>query len=167
MRVHIILATLVCFFLSITTPAISATAPPSANIIIPDGGIYKKIVSLKIKDIQKLVGRKLTIKEKISFLILKHKLKRQSKENATKGQTAFIFGLVGLGLLIVGLFVPYVILGSLVSAILAIVTGSMAKKADPSDRKAHAGKLLGWITLGLIALLFILAAVIIASSSWW
>lgn len=137
--------------------------PPSTSKIIPVGDIYKKIASLKIKDIQKLVGRKLTIKEKISFLILRHKLKHPPRDKQNKGQTAFIFGIAGLALLIVGLFVPYVILVSLVSAILAVVFGSVAKKQDPSDNNALTGKLLGWITLGLIALLAILVIVLIAS----
>ena len=163
MRLYIIWSIFFCIFFSIATPVSSATIPPASGKIIPVGAIYKKIASLKIRDIQKLAGRKLTLKEKISFLILKHKLKQQADDKQNKGQTAFVFGIVGLGLLIVGLFVPYVILGALVSAILAIVSGSVAKKQDPSDKKAHAGKLLGWITLGLIALLIILVAVVIAA----
>ncbi len=166
MRLRIIWSILFCMFLSIAAPVNSATIPSSTSKIIPVGDIYKKIASLKIKDIQKLTGRKLTIKEKISFLILKHKLKQQADDKKSKGQTAFIFGIVGLGLLLVGLFVPYVILGALVSAILAIVVGSVAKKQDPSDKKAHAGKLLGWITLGLIAFLLILVVALFASWSF-
>src|SRR5258705_5571 len=61
----------------------------------------------------------------------------------------------------------YEILGALVAAIFAIVMGSMASKQDRSDKKAHAAKLLGWITLGLIALLLILAAIIVATFSWY
>lgn len=121
---------------------------------------------MKMKDFRKLAGRKLTLKEKVSFIILKHKLKQQAKDSEKQGQTAFTFGLIAVGLLLLGLFVPYVILGSLVAAILAIVTGSMAKKRDGDNRKAKAGQLLGWITLGLIAFLFILAAVVLASWSW-
>lgn len=163
MRIHFILAFLICIFISITSPAFATTAP-STETIIPDGGIYKKIASLKIKDVQKFVGRKLTIKEKISFLALKHKIKHPSKNNKGKGQTAFVFGIVGLALLVAGLFIPYILLGSLAAAIVAIVIGSGASKQDPSDRKAHAGKLMGWITLGLIGLLLILAAIIVGSS---
>ena len=163
MRKYIIWSILFCFFVSIATPASSSTVPPSTSKIIPVGDIYKKIASLKIKDIQKLVGRKLTIKEKISFLILRHKLIHTPKDKQNKGQTALIFGIAGLALLIVGLFLPYVILVSLVSAILAVVFGSVAKKQDPSDNNALIGKLLGWITLGLIALLAILVIVLIAS----
>lgn len=120
---------------------------------------------MKVKDFQKMVGRKLTLKEKVSFLIVKNKIKNRAKTSEDPGQSAFVMGLVALGLLVIGLFVPYVILGSLVAAVLAIVMGSMAMKKDGDSRKAKGGKLLGWITLSLIAFLFILAAIVI--SSWW
>ncbi|MBL0273068.1 MAG: hypothetical protein IPQ06_08335 [Chitinophagaceae bacterium] len=170
MRFFIIRSVLFGIFLSITAPANSAAIPLSAGKIIPVGEIYRKIATMKIKDFQKLAGRKLTIKEKIGFLVLKHKLNNPAKENTGKGQQSLIFGIVGLGLFVLGFFVPYVFLGSLISAILAIVSGAVAKKQDPSDKKAIVGKLLGWITLGLIALLTILVAIIIAawaSGSFW
>ena len=154
-----------CLFATVI-PAQAATAPTTNNKIIPVEAVYKKIASMKMKDFRKLAGRKLTLKEKVSFIILKHKLKQQAKDSEKQGQTAFTFGLIAVGLLLLGLFVPYVILGSLVAAILAIVTGAMAKKGDGDNRKAKAGQLLGWITLGLIAFLFILAAVVLASWSW-
>ena len=112
-----------------------------------------------------MIGRKLTLKEKIAFLILKKKLKKQADETSSSGEAAFIIGILGLVLLIAGLFVPYIILGSLVAGIIAIVMGSMAKRKDPSDTKARAALLMGWITLGLIAFLLLLAAIVVAS--WW
>ncbi len=166
MRIFLIWLSIFSCFFTAAIPAQAATAPLSNNKIIPVEAIYKKIASMKMKDFRKLAGRKLTLKEKVSFIILKHKLKQQAKDSEKQGQTAFTFGLIAVGLLILGLFVPYVILGSLVAAILAIVTGSMAKKRDGDNRKAKAGQLLGWITLGLIAFLFILAAVVLASWSW-
>jgi hypothetical protein len=68
-------------------------------------------------------------------------------------------------MLILGLFIPYVILGALVAAILAIVLGSVARNQDPSNKKAYAAVLLGWITLGAIGLLLIL--ILIALSAWY
>ena len=165
-------------FFSIAIPANSISIPasiPSSNNTVLPGDIQSKIAMLKnistmkVKDFQKVIGRKMTLKEKISFLILKQKLKPKHKkagDSPSKGQTAFVFGIGSIVLLILGLFIPYVIIGALVAAIVAIVSGSMAKKADPDDRKAHAGKLMGWITLGLIALLLILVAAIISSWSW-
>jgi predicted membrane protein len=112
-----------------------------------------------------MLGRKLTLKEKITLLILKKKLKKQADESK-QGQTAFVLGIISIALLIAGLFLPYVILGALIAAIIAIVMGNMAKKKDPSDMKAKMGALMGWITLGGIALILILVAAIIASWSW-
>lgn len=163
MRIYIIWGVILSFFLSLAAPVHSATIPSSSSKIIPLEEMYRKIGTMKIKDFQKLAGRKLSLKEKISFLILKYKINHPPKDTPSKGQTAMVFGIVGLVLLIAGLFLPYVILGSLIAAIIAIVTGSSAKRQDPSDNKAHTGKLLGWITLGLIGLLLILAVVLIAA----
>lgn len=153
-------------FLSVKTPAF-AYSIPAANIVTkPNNASYKNIVNMKLKEFQKLAGRKLTIKEKIGFFVLKHKMKHAQDDADKQGQTAYTLGLVGLGLLVIGLFVPYVILGSLVASIMAIVTGSMAIKKNGENRKAKAGKLLGWITLSIIGLLLILATIFIASWSW-
>lgn len=156
----------------ISIPALSATVPisepnPAATQKIPPEVLRKKIAKLKIKDLQKMTGRKFSLKEKIAFLILKKKLKQKPKEGSSQGQTALTVGIIALGLLVIGLFVPFVILGSLVASISAIVIGSSAVRKDPSDRKGHSGKLLGWITLGVTVFLFILAAVIIASWGLW
>lgn len=158
---------MLCFFCFIVCPARSSTTPISpispVKKTYSDDVLLKKISSLKVKDLEKLAGRKFTLKEKIALLILKKKLKHQDDANSSQGKTALTVGIVGAGLLIIGLFVPYVILGSLVAAIVAIVMGSSAAKKDQNDRKAHSAKLLGWITLGLIAFLILLAAVVIAS----
>ena len=121
----------------------------------------QKLASLKVKEIQKLIGRKLTLKERVSLWILKHTPAKPAESK--KGNTALIFGIVGMGLLLIGLFVPFVVLGAIPAAIVAIILGSNAKKLDASDGKARAAVLLGWITLGAIALLLILAAIVLAS----
>ena len=162
---------LLCLFCVIACPAISSSTPVS-QLSIPIEKIHsnevlpKKISSLKVRDLERLAGRKFTIKEKIAFLILKKKLKHQEDTNNREGKTAFSFGIAAVALLLLGLFVPYVIFGSLVAAIVAIVMGSSAAKKDPTDRKAHSAKLLGWITLGLIALLIIVIAAVVAAWAW-
>ena len=166
----------------------AATTPPAAGASVLQT-VLEKIASYKLKDLQKLAGRKFTFKEKVSFWLLKGQIKNSgttsfsknlagkllSKSTARKtkpskkeeagslGHTAFIFGLVAAGLLVAGLFLPYVIIGSLVSAILAIVLGTLGSKKDPSDAKARVGKLLGWITLGLIVILFTIVILAFAS----
>jgi hypothetical protein len=161
---------LLVFFCFIVSPAMSVNTPISQISPIKKAHseevLPKKLLLLKVKDLEKLAGRKFTLREKIALLIIKKKLRHQEDTNSSEGKTAFSFGIAAAALLILGLFVPYVILGSLIASIVAIVMGSSAARKDPNDRKAHSAKLLGWITLGLIAFLILLVAVIIAGWSW-
>ncbi len=179
--------------MALANPAATAViVPPASAAIIPVKSVYERLASLRVKELQKMIGRRLTLKEKIGFWLVKKNIRSQLKkgvlnpspfpllqkvklkkdparagETNSPGQTAFVFGLLAIGLLLVGLFVPYVIFGSLVSAILAIAIGTSAYKKDSSDSKAHMAKLIGWITLGVILAFIIAAAIIIASWSWW
>lgn len=128
--------------------------------------VLKKIATLKVRDFQKLTGRKLTLKEKIGYGVLKHKIRKQEKEGTSNGQLSLILGIAGLAFFVAGLFLPALFIPSLVSSVVAIVLGSVAKKQNPKDNKAHAGKLLGWLTLGLLALLIIVAVIAITSWTW-
>lgn len=143
--------------LFISLQALSATLPIEP-VNKGQAAIHKKIISLKVRDIQRITGKKLSLKQKIVFGLLKRKLKRQNEEVSSKGQLALTFGIIGAALLIGGLFVGALLIGSLIAAIAAIVIGSVAKKKNPDDRKALAGVLLGWITLGLIVALLLLFA---------
>ncbi|HEX7845536.1 MAG TPA: hypothetical protein VF476_06995, partial [Chitinophagaceae bacterium] len=93
------------------------------------------------------------------------KLKKEDQKKSL-GQASLIFGVLAVGLFVGGLFAPALLIGSLVASIIAIVTGSVAKKKNPNDRTAHAGKLLGWISLGLLAFLVILAVIALSSWDW-
>jgi len=162
---RVLLIFIICGFVALPSTLYAATITrATSSTIKPPGMAYEKLASLKTKEIQKIIGRKLTFKEKISLLVLKHTFKKEAQTK--KGNTALIFGIVGVGLLLIGLFVPFVILGAIAAAIVAIVLGSSAKRLDPSDGKAQAGVLLGWITLGAIALLLIIATIVIASAGW-
>ncbi len=160
------------FFGLYACPAISSNVPatqfssPTNNNGTNEIQPKKNISSLRIKDMEKVAGRKFSLTEKIGFLLLKRKLKQQEDTGSREGRTAFSFGLAAAALLILGLFVPYLILGSLVASIVAVVMGSSAVKKNPNDRKAHSGRLLGWITLGLFALILILIAIALSSWNW-
>lgn len=167
MRMCILWGIFFCSLLSTSLPAGSAIVPSSNNIIIPLGDIHKKIASLRIKDIQKSIGRKMTLKERISFFILKQKLRHKPKESMNGGEIALIFGIAGLALLLVAVFLPYFLSASVASAIVAIVAGSKTRKNDPANKKARLAKLLGWITLGLIGILFIIIIISFASIGSW
>jgi hypothetical protein len=180
------------FLLSSFSFAVPVTTPgePSPAVI---SMACKKLASMKIRDFQKLAGHRLSFKEKIACFVIRSKAKHYLKkgfseadllfiqkaikknnpgaaeagdEKSSQGQTALIFGIAGLALLLLGLFVPFVLLLSLGSAIVAVAIGSSAYKKNKNDAQAHTGKLLGWITLGLIAVLIIAVAIIISSWSW-
>ncbi|NOT51142.1 MAG: hypothetical protein HOP10_07670 [Chitinophagaceae bacterium] len=151
----------------------TAYATPVVNPvekITPQQILLKKITDLKIKDLQKLTGRKFTLKEKIGFGILKLKLKQQLKhtpaDGSKKGETALIFGIGSLAILFLATVVPGALFASFIAAIIAIILGGSARKKDPSDKKAKTAKLLGWITLGLIAALMIVIFIALSNWSW-
>ncbi len=153
------------FFIStVIAPAYAATTTTSRVSPKTPGELIQMLAKLKIKDIQKYTGKKLTLRQKITFLLVKQKLKRKVSNENDPGQLPLIFGITGATLFIAGLFAPFALVGALAAAIVAIVTGSTAKRKDPNNRKAHAGKLLGWITLALIALTAILVALILSVS---
>ena len=127
--------------------------------------LITQLVSLSPKQVEKLTGKKLSLKEKIGFLILKQKLKKQAKgqgEIRDHGKLSLIFGIVGL----VVLFVPVLNIASIPLAILAIVQSGKAKKIDPEDRRATAGLVLGIVTLSLLFIFLCIAAFIISNATF-
>ncbi len=129
--------------------------------------IHKKIASLRIKDIQKTIGRNLTLKEKVSFFILKQKLKHAPKESMDAGDISLIIGIAGLAFLALYFLTPFFMIAAIGSAIVAIVTGHRTRKKDPGNKNAKIGKLLGWITVGLITAFFIAILIAFASIGSW
>ena len=135
--------------------------PPKATIPLD------KIASMKTKEAEKILGRKMSLKEKISFKIAQYKIKKALKDKekgkASKGQTAFILSLISLCIL----FIPYLAIASIPLAIVGIVMGAQAKKENPNDKKAQTAIILGIITLGLIVLALIFVIAILASWGAW
>ncbi|MEO6612184.1 MAG: DUF4190 domain-containing protein [Chitinophagaceae bacterium] len=149
---------------SASTPMVVAHLPSLTKPVDP----LSYFSSLSIKEVQKIAGRKLKFKEKIAVKVLQWKIKkgftRLPKEGTkdNRGNTAMILGIVALACL----FIPYVVIASIPCAILAIIFGNQARKADPKDGKAKAGVIMGWVTLGLILLALILVIVLLASWSY-
>lgn len=170
----------------ITVNSYAATTPVSTHPT-PGFSILEPLSSMSMKKAQETLGRKFTLREKLGFLVLKQQLKRARKKGfentqlyramqkksgakkgseGSKGQSALAFGIAALALLILALFVPHVIFISPIAAILAIVLGTVAKKRDPDDTNGKVGKLLGWISLGLFALLILAVAIAISGAFW-
>lgn len=138
-----------------------AIDPPKTTIPID------KIASMKTKEAEKILGRKMTLKEKIAFKITQYKIKKALKDKekgkASKGQTAFILSLISLCIL----FIPYLAIASIPLAIVGIVMGAQAKKENPNDKKAQTAIILGIITLGLVVLAIIFVIAVLASWGAW
>lgn len=163
---------LFCLFFSIHTVSNAAPAiatPPAVTItdkVLPPAALIT-FATLKIRDIQKLAGRKLTLKEKLAIKLYQWKLKKdllhkKSDDKKDKGKMAMIFGIIGLVLL----FAPIPVIGGLgavVGIILALVLGYQARKQDPNDKRAKTAIILGWIGVGLIVLAIALLAILLAS----
>lgn len=173
------------------SPSDAATTP-STPVEMQVEVVLKKIASLKVRELQQLTGRKMSLKEKLGFMVLKSqvrkgkademaglllkkifhkhepagKVKGKKADGNKKAESAFVFGIAALVLLALGFFIPYVVIPSVISAILAIVLGTMAKKEGGSDSKASAGKLMGWITLGILVVLLIVAAIALSGWNW-
>ena len=136
------------------------------NTSIEQSFFVSGLVSLKPKDIEKLLGRSLRFKEKIGFFLLKQKLKRHTKtKGKTKdhGKNALTFGI--LALLIS--FLPIINILSIPLAILAIIQGKKGKRLNPADNKAKVGFWLGIVSLAItVLILCIMIDIFVNGFSW-
>jgi len=158
---------IVCFRAESTIVPLANPSPSQLSTVSPTPALLN-LSTAKAKDIEKLLGRKLKLKEKLAIKVFQWKYKKgltiKKVENpGKKGKTAMILGIIGIA----ALFIPYLTIAAIPCAILAIVFGSKAKKADPSDGQAKAGVILGIVTLGIVALALILVIAILASGGWW
>ena len=159
MRTFILL--MVCSFLAILQPKCSharinlPSAAIGANPVVPD------LARLSARDVEKITGTHLSLREKIAWRLFRKKIARQVSEGTIapdlrerdEGAAAKTFGILSLVLL----FVPYLSLLAIPFAIVAIVKGSRAKRKDPLNRKARTA-----ITLGIVTLALLVAAITIA-----
>jgi hypothetical protein len=162
------------FFLAVLTflipalPALAITAPAHTTTVTPSPSLLTKLSTWKEKDLRKQLGRKLTVKEKVAFFLLKKKARKMAKEEGKIGENAYVAGLLAIGLLVAGMLFPPLLIGSFIAAIVAVVSGSKALRLEPGNKKAKTGRLLGWITL-FVFLLLVIAAILIISllTSMW
>lgn len=138
------------------------------NKIDPQAGdkpAIEKLVTMKVKEAEKFLGRKMTFKEKIGFKLAQRKFKKEIKKNEgekdSPGQNAFIVSLIAL----CSIVIPYLGIVALPLGIVGLVMGINARKKNPDDKKAKTAILLSIIALGLVMLAVIAVAVIIATFS--
>lgn len=121
---------------------------------------------LTLKDLQKTLGRKLTLEEKISWLLFKKRLvhiepsdkeKQRANSNAIWG---FVLGILGL----VGFYFLAAIPGLILSS-----QALNAEKTDPGILNggnrglAKAGQIMSWIGIALTVLVVIYIAALLGS----
>ena len=147
----------------------AATIPSQKDSLVSVNAFsftMKDIAGMKLKDMGKITGKKLSLKEKIAFKILQWKIKKRVTHEGTdkrdKGKTAMILGIIGIS----SLWIPYLGIASIPCTILALVFGYQAKKINPDDSKARTAIILGWITVGLYVLITALVIAILAAWSW-
>ena len=154
-------------FSAITPPAAIPPVIPAKQVTAPTL-VFPDISTMKIKEVQQLLGRKMKLKEKIAFKVFQWKLKKgfvvkKEEGKKDKGKTAMILGIIGLA----SLLIPYLSIIAIPCMILALVFGYQAKKENPDDSKAKTAIILGWIGIGLIVLALILVIAILASLGGW
>jgi|SRR5436190_11777380 len=147
----------------------AATIPSQKDSLVSVNAFsftMKDIAGMKLKDLEKITGKKLSLKEKIAFKILQWKIKKGLTHEGTnkkdKSKTAMILGIIGLA----SLFIPYLIVVSIPCTVLALVFGYEARKINPEDSKARTAIILGWISVGLYILALALVIAILATWSW-
>lgn len=101
----------------------------------------------------------------VKFFIKKDRLADGSKAD-NQASTSLWLGIGACAFILLGLFVPYVILASLPTGIAAMITGGSALRNKTSlVGKARTGKALGLGALITFGVLLILAAIVV--SSWY
>lgn len=160
------------FFLLFIGVCMATSSPASINPVITPAEtptqqdiVLKKIAGLKIKDLQKLAGRKFTLKEKIAIKFYQWRIKKNNDRlnvdpvRTKKGKTALILGIIAVA----AVLIPYIAIASIPCGILAITIGNKAKKENPDDKQAKAGATLGWVAIAVAILALIAVLIIVAS----
>ena len=140
---------------------ISYTLPGKLNAMT-----LQEFLKLTPKKYHELAGKRMTFKQKISFLILKSKLKKQLADDTPAkknniGTMSLIFGLVGAATLFTGSGVLVII--GFFAALAALILGIKGLKRDCKDLKSLFGVILG----GGYMILLLLAVIIVASWDWY
>ena len=108
--------------------------------------------------------RKLNFFQRLALRLLMKKYKSANGVNADRlASTSLLLGIFSCGLLLLGLFVPFVILLSIPAGIFAMITGGSAVRNKTSQMgKAKTGNALGLGALITFALLLIIAAIVLS-----
>lgn len=164
MRILIII--LICLAgISFSAEARPSSVVVTSNAVVKDplpakSKYFANILSMKVKEVEKLIGRKLSLKEKISFKLSQWKLKKfmtgnePTEHQKKQANWSMILGITSIVLL----FIPYLALLALPAAVAAIILGIVSLKGNSNTKG-----IIGLATGGTTILLFIIALVVIAA----
>lgn len=157
-----ILFLIVCVF-SYTANAVSvplpAIDPSPAGVTIGKTDPSR----MKARDVEQLLGRRLTLKERIGWMLVKRQLKKNRLPKPgfdidKKARTAKTLGTIAL----IALFTPFAFI-SLPFSIAAIVMGSQVRRIDRDNRDAKKAITRGIVTLAIfVAMILIIVAIVSA-----
>jgi hypothetical protein len=127
----------------------------------------KEFVKLSPKEVEKLTGKKLKLREKIGLKIFQWKMKRKLKENEPVdpkllklGRLSLIFGIIAL----VFIFIPVGVIAllGLGCAIAGLVLGIKSLKGN-----SNVPGLLGVIFSSLVLVMLLVAIAVVAAWGWY
>jgi uncharacterized membrane protein YidH (DUF202 family) len=130
----------------------------------PEMSPTASLVTMRMKDLEKLTGKKLTLKEKIVFKIYQSKLKKENRK-AEKGnyskrsKTAFILSILSLATLII---IPL----SIILAVIGIILASKSLKEDNEDKKARTAMGLSILALGIIVVGLLIYGIFVSDGAF-
>lgn len=119
---------------------------------------------------QEVNQMKMNFLQRLMFKLAIKKFKKAADTEKADRQAsaALVFGIAALGTLIIGLFVPFVVLAAIPTGIVAMVLGKQAVIGGTNDpAKAKIGKTLGLVSLISFAFILLLAAIVVSSWSGW
>lgn len=138
----------------------------SFAIVSPDPTSKYNLKKIKVEDIERLTGTKLTLLQKIRFYILKKKLQKpKASQEITEQQKKWARAsmLLGIGSILFFLLSGVLLAGflfvlALTAAILAIIFGAKSLKGN-SNTEGIIGVVTGGLTLALIVVGIIILAI--------
>ena len=122
------------------------------------------LAKMKVKDFEKLTGKKLTLKEKLGFKILQFKYKKEIRKNekekySKRSKAAFILSILSLATVIL---IPL----SVILAVISIILASKSLKENDMDRKAKTALGLSILALGIIVVGLLIYGIFVSDGAF-
>jgi hypothetical protein len=135
------------------------------NVIPPAPAIgAQQLTTLRVKDFEKITGRKMSLKEKLAYKLMQVKLKKDMKKKgkgdySARSKTAFILSILSLATI---LLLPL----SVLLAVISIILASKSLKANPEDRKAKTAMGLSILALGIIVVGLLIYGIFVSDGAF-